>query len=450
MSFLAYTLAAVQALCQVVIMVAGGHLLARKGFLSKGNQKVLSNINIYLFTPCLLFTKMAQVLSLEKFLEFWPIPVIYFAFLLCSWTVAQLGGRLLRFTPSQIKFCTAAIIFSNSNNLPIALMQSLAFSKAGEILMRDGDVNQEEIEARSISYILFFAIFGNILRWSYGYSLISAEKKSPDEQDATPEQTLPVASSGLTATPASSQDTLTIFVEEKNKNTTDVETGSLNTACLDEDNFANDSSRKGIYRRFVSNGKHLLSRYQEKIPAPLKKVTKGFFDFMTAPLWTVVIALIVGLTPPLKDFFFNKSSFVYGSFTKALDELGAASIPLILVGLGAQMTGLSLKSQGGNAALLRFVIVTRQFLMPLFVFPLMLLFVRVVHTPLASDPAFVVTMIVLGCAPTAINLVQICMAEQQFEEEMSKILFWSYCVFGVPIMVAVVMMSLWMVSILQL
>lgn len=100
------------------------------------------------FTPCLLFAKIAESISWDKFVALWPIPLFYFIFAGMSWGVSRLGSRLLRFSDAQTQFVTAAVIFSNTNSLPIAMIQSLTLSKAGEILYWGADDTREGVTAR--------------------------------------------------------------------------------------------------------------------------------------------------------------------------------------------------------------------------------------------------------------------------------------------------------------
>ncbi|KAL1919843.1 uncharacterized protein VTP21DRAFT_1774 [Calcarisporiella thermophila] len=445
MSFIIYAIAASQAICQVLIMVAAGNLLARKGFLTKENQKVLSKVNLYLFTPCLLFSKMAYVLSPQKFLAYWPIPLFYFGFLVISWFFSQLGSKIMRFSPSQTNFCTAAIIFSNANSLPIAIMQSLAWSKAGEILQWIEDDDQDDVAARCISYILFFAIFGNIVRWSYGYRLI-ASSKYPEDEEHLPSSIPPIVPEMLC--PSDS------FNSESDESGYRMPTpnSSTSTVYAQDDYFASKHGEVDSICEetpLLHNVKPEYSHGRKGVSI-IKQGYQIFIKVMSPPLWAASCALVVGLISPLKHIFFDRSTFVYASFTRALEALGGAAIPVILVCLGAQMTDLSSTRRSEKSPVLPFIIAIRQFLIPLLVFPLVLFFIRTVNTPLATDPAFVVTMIVLGSAPTAINLVQICMAEQKFEAEMSRLLFWAYCVFTVPLMTIIVMLSLYIVKTLEL
>lgn len=99
-------------------------------------------------TPCLLFTKIASTINWTQFKAFWPIPVFYLLFTTLSWVVARVGSRLFGFSKDEEKFVIASIVFSNTNSLPMALLQSLAFSAAGDRLLRDADDTREAVAAR--------------------------------------------------------------------------------------------------------------------------------------------------------------------------------------------------------------------------------------------------------------------------------------------------------------
>lgn len=100
------------------------------------------------FTPCLLFSNISSVISLEKLLAYWPIPVFYVCFALVSFTFVHVVCRLVRLNAEFRGFVTACVMFSNTNSLPIAVITSLAVSEAGKVLYWDADDTQEAVAAR--------------------------------------------------------------------------------------------------------------------------------------------------------------------------------------------------------------------------------------------------------------------------------------------------------------
>lgn len=66
-----------ESVLEVVIVAFAGFWCAYTGLLPKQGQKVISKLNVDLFTPCLIFSKLARSLSLAKILEIAVIPVFY-------------------------------------------------------------------------------------------------------------------------------------------------------------------------------------------------------------------------------------------------------------------------------------------------------------------------------------------------------------------------------------
>lgn len=100
------------------------------------------------FTPCLLFSNIASIISLEKLLAYWPIPVFYLTFFLISIGLGHLISRLLGLDHNYRRFVLACALFSNTNSLPIAVISSLAVLDAGKILYWDADDTQAAVAAR--------------------------------------------------------------------------------------------------------------------------------------------------------------------------------------------------------------------------------------------------------------------------------------------------------------
>lgn len=84
---------------------------------------MLNKVNVTLFTPCLLFSKVAFTLTPDKLQELSIIPVGFAIVSIFSASVAYLLGSAFRLRKGQRNFAIACSMFQNSNSLPIALMQ---------------------------------------------------------------------------------------------------------------------------------------------------------------------------------------------------------------------------------------------------------------------------------------------------------------------------------------
>lgn len=188
------------------------------------------------------------------------------------------------------------------------------------------------------------------------------------------------------------------------------------------------------------------SRDSHRRPWVLIRVASRVHSFMSPPLYAAALALVVGLTP-LKHVLYDKQSFLYPCLTKAVETCGKAAVPIILTCLGAQLTCISESQQSASPTSRKpvaTVIFVRMILMPFLVIPISVAFVVYGSgwSTLATDPVFIIMMIILGCTPTAINLVQITQVNGVFEEEMLRMLFWSYGVVCVPVCTLLVFVAL--------
>lgn len=419
-------ISAIQAIMQVMAIVFLGVLLTKKGYIDNENQRWLSKLNLVFFTPCLLYSNIASTISYERLLAFWPIPVFFFTFTLISWTLSQLVAPIFNIGRYYKRFVLACVMFCNTNSLPVAIISSLAFSEAGKILYWGPDDTEEMVSARGISYTLFFGLFCNIVRWSYGYNLL--QKKAEDDDSLT-----------------------TIYSKGSDYGSINDASRRSSAATVSGENDLEYESRslKAPSRNTTSNFDH-----EEEAESSWKRCFVSFFvsvdKFMSPPLYAALLALIVGLTPPLKNLMYNQESFFYASITKAIESCGKASVPIVLVCLGAQLKSIRETQQTSTAPYkpVALSIFIRMFLTPLCVIPIVFAFAYFgkAWSELASDPMFIVSMVVVGCTPTAINLSQITQVNGIFEEEMLNVLFWSYGVICIPVCTLVVSLALIMVE----
>ncbi|KAJ3973049.1 membrane transport protein-domain-containing protein [Lentinula raphanica] len=170
---------------EVFLLCLAGYVLAWKGILDKKTQKQMNRINVSLFTPCLLFSKVAFFLSPEKLRELWVIPIFFIIVTVVSMCVAWFLGVTFRLSRSQRSFAIAASMFMNSNSLPVALMQSLVVTVHG--LKWSPDDNKNAMLGRALTYLVLYSTFGMILRWSYGVRLLAQADDPLDSPIRLPE-----------------------------------------------------------------------------------------------------------------------------------------------------------------------------------------------------------------------------------------------------------------------
>ncbi|KAK4125219.1 auxin efflux carrier [Parathielavia appendiculata] len=177
------------AVLEVVCVSLPGYIIARLGHFDADKQKFLANLNVMLFTPCLIFTKLASQLNADKLVELGIIPIIFVIQTLVSYLVSRIVARCFGFNRRASNFVTAMGVFGNSNSLPISLVISLSQTLKGLHWDRIPGDNDDEVAARGILYLMVFQQLGQLVRWSWGYHVLLAPKSSyPEYADQTIEE----------------------------------------------------------------------------------------------------------------------------------------------------------------------------------------------------------------------------------------------------------------------
>ncbi|KAF2726342.1 auxin efflux carrier superfamily protein [Polychaeton citri CBS 116435] len=175
-----------EAVLEVVFVALPGFLVAYTGMFDVSSQKFVAELNTMVFTPCLIFTKLASQLNADKLADLVVIPIIFVAQTVISWLCSQLVARLFGFGRKrrQKNFILAMGVFGNSNSLPISLVLSLSQTIAGLHWDKVPGDNDNEVAARGILYLLIFQQLGQLLRWTWGFNVLLKPAKAYEEDEA--------------------------------------------------------------------------------------------------------------------------------------------------------------------------------------------------------------------------------------------------------------------------
>ncbi|KAJ4360504.1 uncharacterized protein N0V89_001069 [Didymosphaeria variabile] len=177
------TLLVFEAVMEVVCVSLPGYIVARMGQFDADAQKFVANLNTQLFTPCLIFTKLASQLSAEKLVELGVIPFIFIVQLIVSYLAALIISKLYGFSKRGRNFVVAMAVFGNSNSLPISLVISLSKTLSGLHWSRIPGDNDNEVAARGILYLLIFQQLGQLVRWTWGFNVLLAPADAYKDED---------------------------------------------------------------------------------------------------------------------------------------------------------------------------------------------------------------------------------------------------------------------------
>ncbi|PYH75500.1 auxin efflux transporter family protein [Aspergillus uvarum CBS 121591] len=176
-SFFHLVLLVFEAVLEVVCVSLPGYFAAKQGLFDADAQKLVANLNVTLFTPCLIFTKLGSQLTAEKLTDLAIIPAIFVVQTIVSYSCAFVVSRCLRLKKRPSNFVAAMAVFGNSNSLPISLVMSLSQTLQGLHWDRIPNDNDDEVAARGILYLLIFQQLGQLVRWSWGYHVLLAPKE---------------------------------------------------------------------------------------------------------------------------------------------------------------------------------------------------------------------------------------------------------------------------------
>ena len=157
------------------LIVIAGAVFSAKGYLTAQSAKEISKLNLYFLTGSLMLFNLGDAITPAILRELWPIPVLVALFLFISWLLAKIGCFVLGIREHQ-NWVTACIAFSNNNNAPVSIIYALVFGGDAKKLQIPGQkLPKLEVLSRGLSYVFVFALFSNLVRWSYGYNLLVAK-----------------------------------------------------------------------------------------------------------------------------------------------------------------------------------------------------------------------------------------------------------------------------------
>ncbi|WWC59132.1 uncharacterized protein I303_101680 [Kwoniella dejecticola CBS 10117] len=170
-----------ESVVEVFLLCLAGYTLSRAGVTDKATQRKLNVINVSLFTPALLFSKVAYSLTPSKLKEMWIIPLGFVVVTGLSAGVAWVLAKMFKLRKSQTAYAMCAAMFQNSNSLPIALIQSLVVEVPG--LKWDEHDTKDQMLGRALTYLVLYSTLGMMLRWSWGVKLLSQADDEAVEVD---------------------------------------------------------------------------------------------------------------------------------------------------------------------------------------------------------------------------------------------------------------------------
>ena len=461
LSFIHLAYLVFRSVLQVAFISLSGFFCAHAKVLNRSNGKILSVLNVDVFTPCLIYGKLARSLSIARLIELAVIPVFFVVQTAVSYYSGVLVAWMFGLGTDEANFVKANAVFVNSNALPISLTLSLAYSLPHLYWKEIPNDTQENIASRGLLYVMMFQQLGQLIRWSWGYNKLL--RWSGENTELMPASQILILEEARDSVRTEQHETSRITDPEADGEAASTSEGSGEEEEEDQEEGegqeGSDPNAAGAPLRrqasvvtistIATTASMAVRRSKwKRTKRSFRRFWISFKRYMNPPLYAMILAFLVACFPRLQRLLYEKDSFLDITFSQAVDELGSVSIPLILLVLGSNLypSEESFQKTHNHNKLIIGALLGRMALPPIFLVPFTALAVKYVKVNVLSDPIFVVVAFILAVAPAAIQLTQITELNEFFEAEMVDVLFWSYVVFGMPVIVLVVSFAIYVIK----
>ncbi|KAI9626084.1 hypothetical protein KEM48_010593 [Puccinia striiformis f. sp. tritici PST-130] len=325
-----------ESILQIAAFCLIGYIAALRGIIDVKVRRQMTRVNVAVFTPALMFSKVAFSLTPDLLIQLWVIPVGYLVLSFVSAAVAWGLGMCFGLSMIRRNVSIAGATFMNSNTLPIALMQTMSATLT--LKWKEDDTAEKALD-RSFQYLVLCTVLGSVLRWSVGVALLNATEKpvkpkgvntkiltDPPTREADADSD-PSSSGPITPHSAVFNGDLEASTLPPSGRHTEVQKG-----CLIEVKTGAQCPKSSKANFFQKNWPNLCRRINKLDPRPFipKGIRKAADELLNPPLIAAFAAIFVACIKPLQDGLGSIQPL-----REFISTAADAAIPLTLVLLGA-------------------------------------------------------------------------------------------------------------------
>ncbi|RDX55205.1 hypothetical protein OH76DRAFT_1340057 [Lentinus brumalis] len=329
---------AFQGCISVLLTLLAGYVMARKGYLNHQTVRHISKLCTTLFLPCLIIEEMGPELTARNLSSVWIIPLWGLVSTLLAHAIGYVGKRVMKLPYWTVVACGRP----NSNALPLLLLQSLEHTGVLDVLSKDGESISATL-SRAKSLILLNAIVQQTFTFQLAPGIMARDEGHKDDEDPESQDTLRPGPGRLTSV------------------VQDSERVGLLHDCDDPDS---EETRAGesAYTRAVGD---IIDQPDIHWPERLKFLEKPVnkaCSFVSPVLLGAIIALIIGITPPLHRAILDEDGALYSSITQSIENLGELFVVLQTFTVGAELA--IVKSSNPGVLSTSWILFVRFIIMP--------------------------------------------------------------------------------------
>ncbi|KAI0069451.1 hypothetical protein K474DRAFT_1564825, partial [Panus rudis PR-1116 ss-1] len=308
-------LRALEGAISILLTLYAGYLIALNGYIDRPTVQRLSKLCSIIFLPCLIIVQMGPELTTEKLSRLWIIPVWGLSSTLFTHLVGWVGQVVCKM-PSW------TIGRPNSTALPLLLIQSLQYTGVLEDLSAPGESVSETLD-RAKSLILLNVVVQQTFTYQFAPAILRRDKrKKNNDEEEEGDGVSRLAPAG------ESRQHLPPIVQDMER------VGLLQ----DQDTRSYGTNRQGQeYSSALNPIADQLDVHWPRRIAFAEKPIKKMFNWMSPPLIGAIIALLLGIIPPVHKAFLSKGGPLYSSITQSVKNLGDLFVVLQNVIVGSEL-----------------------------------------------------------------------------------------------------------------
>lgn len=377
---------ALQASLSVLLTLLYGLIAAKYQFLKESSAKDVSKLCVNMFLPMLIVTNVGSQIDLNSLKRYYPIMLWS-----CGYTILSIlyGVMFVKFfkLPS---WTTPACSFNNTTSLPLLLVQSLAVTG---LLDSISGGNVDQAVERSKSYFIINSMLSNGLTFAIGPKLLNDEPTGEGKMDNSTRrnQHRSYYSDNF------SSDDIDCHTEEGDGETTHLLPSKIQTPL--------SSTYDKISMR--------MNTWFHKLPSTVQAILSFLISMANAPLVGAVLALVIGLIPPLHKAMFNDmqaGGWLKAWLTSSLKHVGELFTALQMFVVGTKLSTSNYQEMVEGEVeetrvprrSLAVIYLWRFILMP--IASISITYILAKKKLLSDDPVLWFSMMLMPCGPPAILL----------------------------------------------
>lgn len=379
---------------QVLLISILGVLLATDylNLLPPDTRKNLNKIVFMVFTPALLYSSLAETVTLQDIISWWFMPINAGLTFLIGGLLGWIAVRLLQPEPHLDGLVIAMCSSGNLGNIVIIIVPAICTEEGSPF----GDHNI--CSSKGLSYSSFSMALGGLFIWTYTYQLIRSSSMKFDAFKASKEA-----------------------VMSANKDLEANEKTQLLNGQVQESAVEHTKSHAIVYQGSAGNQENKQESLWNKFTGVMYQILE---ELMAPPTVGMILGFLFGTISWLKYLMIGEKAPLR-VLQDSVELLGNATIPCITLILGGNL------AQGFRDATVKPMVIVAILCVRYLILPVVgISVVKAVSSFgwLPSDPLFHFVLMLQFSVPPAMNIGTITQLFNVGQAECSVIFLWTYIV----------------------